>query len=80
MGGSAAYRPRPGAFLLWRWDARRWGVLTNIPRDSCPITAQNEPGERRDWAGRSEVMMEVGEGGPGDGKKQKGGAEDMSST
>ncbi|KAK1907024.1 putative aminoacrylate hydrolase RutD, partial [Dissostichus eleginoides] len=43
---STAYRPRPGVFPLWRWDARHWGVLTTVPRDSCPITAQNEPEER----------------------------------
>ena len=59
---STAYRPWPGAFPLWRWDARHWGVLTTVPRESCPITAQNEPGERRDWAGQTKVMMERGRG------------------
>ena len=47
-----------------------WGVLTAVPRDTCPITAQNEPGERRDWAGCTEVMME-GPGGDGGGGAQR---------
>lgn len=52
-------------------------MLTTAPRDSCPITAQNEPGERRDWAGRTKVMMEGGEGAE---RWKAKGAEDMSST
>lgn len=64
LRGRTAYRPWPGT----RWDVRHWGVLTTIPRDACPITAQNEPGERRDWAGHTKVMMEGGRGGLSDGK------------
>lgn len=59
---STAYRPWPCAFRLWRTCAGHWGVLTNIPRDPCPITAQNEPEEHRDWAGHTKVMMEGGWG------------------